>query len=445
MIHNDSVLRNCKFNAGNLSSDGGAVLLYKFLQKAGYFDLLKIIPFCENRSGHKYSNTKITLQMLISFLLGYFTQSEARHLRNDPLINDDKFIASQPTLSKMFKRITRLTTNALSEMNKKISCDYVNKNLIDIILDIDSTLIELYGQQEALAYIHHYSANGYHPLIINEGHTGLALFALLRTGSAYSGNGAKEAFQEVLGSLNREGKKIHMRGDSAFYDSKLMKYLDENDVEFFIRAKNFKKLTEAVYAFVQKTSMDHIHDYSSNNPLYGEIRYTPNAIFNNKDYRLVFKCYPVNTDDQDNQLIDEPELGIYCVITNCTSKTPKEVMDFYEARGAIENCNKEIKNDFGAGTLSHRYFLENEFEFLLKAYAYNLYQIFRMEILEDRDYKMMMSTYRNRYQKIAVKIITHGRKKQLNYSSAYPYQERFCHYLEKTLDYDYGQIGYSCG
>jgi hypothetical protein len=47
---------------------------------------------------------------------------------------------------------------------------------------------------------------------------GLALFALLRTGSAYSGNGAIEAFQEVLGNLKR-GKEIHMRGDSAFYYS----------------------------------------------------------------------------------------------------------------------------------------------------------------------------------------------------------------------------------
>ena len=385
------------------------------------------------------------MQMLISFLMGYFTQSESKHLRNDPLINDDHFIASQPTLSKMFKRMTRLTTNALSEINKKISCDYINKRLDDIILDIDSTLIELYGHQEASAFIHHYNATGYHPLIINEGHTGLALFALLRTGSAYSANGAIEAFQEVFGNLKREEKTIHMRGDSAFYNSQLMKYLDENEIEFFIRAKNFKKLTEAVYAFVQKTSMDHIHDYSPNNPLYGEIRYTPNAVTHDKEYRLVFKCYPVSSKDEDNQLIDEPELGIYCVITNCTSKTPKEVMNFYEARGAIENCNKEIKNDFGAGTLSHKLFLENEFEFLLKAYAYNLYQIFRMEILEDRDYKMMMSTYRNRYQKIAVKIITHGRKKQLNYSSAYPHQTRYFHYIKKILGYDYEQIGYSCG
>ena len=48
MIHNEAVLCNSKFNAGNLSSDGGAVLMNKFLEDAHYFDLLKSISFREN-------------------------------------------------------------------------------------------------------------------------------------------------------------------------------------------------------------------------------------------------------------------------------------------------------------------------------------------------------------------------------------------------------------
>ena len=59
MIHNEAVLCNSKFNAGNLSSDGGAVLMNKFLENAHYFDLLKSITFRENRSVHKYTNFDI--------------------------------------------------------------------------------------------------------------------------------------------------------------------------------------------------------------------------------------------------------------------------------------------------------------------------------------------------------------------------------------------------
>ena len=150
---------------------------------------------------------------------------------------------------------------------------------------------------------------------------------------------------------------------------------------------------------------------------------------------MAYKCYPTYGDKE--ELIDYPELVLYCVITNSEDKSAKEIMDYYELRGAAENFNKEIKNDFDAGTLSHKLFLENEFEFLLKAYAYNLYHIFKLSVLEGKDQKMMMFTYRTRFQKIAVKITSHGRRLNLNYSSAYPYVEKFRYYLEKVLNYQH--------
>lgn len=67
---------------------------------------------------------------------------------------------------------------------------------------------------------------------------------------------------------------------------------------------------------------------------------------------------------------------IYAVVTNDTVSPAKEVMDFYEARGASENFNKEFKNDFDAGTLSHSQFDKNEMEFLISAMAYNLFHIY---------------------------------------------------------------------
>ena len=433
MIHNEAVLCNSKFNAGNLSSNGGAVLMNKFLENAHYFDLLKSITFRENRSVHKYTNFDIAKQLLTAFILGYENQTDANHLRRDPLINDDGLTASQPTLSKFFKRIGRSTNNDLYEIIKNTSCEYVNKNLSDIILDIDSTLIETYGSQEGTAYIHHYGAVGYHPLIVNEGHTGLALLPILRTGSAYSANGAKEALLQVFAFLDLEGKSVHMRGDSAFYSHELMNFLDERDIEFFIRAKNFKKLTEMIECIVRKKLGDKIHSYSADNPYYGKIEYTVNALKNENPYTMAYKCYPTYGDKE--ELIDYPELVLYCVITNSEDRTAKEIMDYYELRGAAENFNKEIKNDFDAGTLSHKLFLENEFEFLIKAYAYNLYHIFKLAILEGKDQKMMMFTYRTRFQKIAVKITSHGRRLNLNYSSAYPYVDKFRYYLDKVLNY----------
>ena len=104
----------------------------------------------------------------------------------------------------------------------------------------------------------------------------------------------------------------------------------------------------------------------------------------------------------------------------------------HEERGASENFNKELKNDFDAGVLSHESFDANDFEFLLKSFAYNIYHIFQSEILEKDDRKMMMNTYRLRYQKIAVKVIHHARQFCLSFSTAYKHKDTFLRYWNRV-------------
>ena len=64
---------------------------------------------------------------------------------------------------------------------------------------------------------------------------------------------------------------------------------------------------------------------------------------------------------------------VYCIITNDYVISPKEVMDFYEARGNSENFTKELKDDFNGGILSHKEFVKNEIDFLISSLAYNLF------------------------------------------------------------------------
>ena len=65
------------------------------------------------------------------------------------------------------------TNMAVKEYIKKLGCDYVNRHIENIILDVDSTKTQTHGHQEASAYIYHYGVNGYHPMIINEYNTKL--------------------------------------------------------------------------------------------------------------------------------------------------------------------------------------------------------------------------------------------------------------------------------
>lgn len=423
MIQTNSLFDKINFNGGNLSSDGGSILLSQFLEKINLKKLLDSISFVDLRHLPVYSNTNILFQQIIKCLLGYNDQSDQKILINDPLLSLKSLICSQATVSRFYDRVSLNTTNEFKKIITQLAYDFVNTNIDDPILDADSTMVTTCGNQEASAYIHHYQKNGYHPLVINEYHSKLLLSSLLRTGSAYSSNGIIEELEQIFTQLNNTGN-IRFRGDSAFYRRDLFKYLENNQVTYYIRVKNFKKnIRESVMAMV--INQVDWNDFDYTEPYYGEYTIQINKT---KKRRIVYKAFRLEKGGM-LQLVPM----VYCIITNDFEKSPKEAMDFYEARGNSENFTKELKDDFNGGNPSHKEFVKNEMDFLISSLAYNLYHVFQQTILEEKDQTIRMNTYRLKYQKIAVKVIQHARQVTLSFSSAYKNKTQFTQYWNKVL------------
>ena len=423
MIQTNSLFDKINFNGGNLSSDGGSILLSQFLEKINLKKLLDSISFVDLRHLPVYSNTNILFQQIIKCLLGYNDQSDQKILINDPLLSLKSLICSQATVSRFYDRVSLNTTNEFKKIITQLAYDFVNTNIDDPILDADSTMVTTCGNQEASAYIHHYQENGYHPLVINEYHSKLLLSSLLRTGSAYSSNGIIEELEQIFTQLNNTGN-IRFRGDSAFYRRDLFKYLENNQVTYYIRVKNFKKnIRESVMDMV--INQVDWNDFDYTEPYYGEYTIQINKT---KKRRIVYKAFHLEKGGM-LQLVPM----VYCIITNDFEKSPKEAMDFYEARGNSENFTKELKDDFNGGNPSHKEFVKNEMDFLISSLAYNLYHVFQQTILEEKDQTIRMNTYRLKYQKIAVKVIQHARQVTLSFSSAYKNKTQFTQYRNKVL------------
>ena len=423
MIQTNSLFDKINFNGGNLSSDGGSILLSQFLEKINLKKLLDSISFVDLRHLPVYSNTNILFQQIIKCLLGYNDQSDQKILINDPLLSLKSLICSQATVSRFYDRVSLNTTNEFKKIITQLAYDFVNTNIDDPILDADSTMVTTCGNQEASAYIHHYQENGYHPLVINEYHSKLLLSSLLRTGSAYSSNGIIEELEQIFTQLNNTGN-IRFRGDSAFYRRDLFKYLENNQVTYYIRVKNFKKnIRESVMDMV--INQVDWNDFDYTEPYYGEYTIQINKT---KKRRIVYKAFHLEKGGM-LQLVPM----VYCIITNDFEKSPKEAMDFYEARGNSENFTKELKDDFNGGNPSHKEFVKNEMDFLISSLAYNLYHVFQQTILEEKDQTIRMNTYRLKYQKIAVKVIQHARQVTLSFSSAYKNKTQFTQYWNKVL------------
>ena len=72
-------------------------------------------------------------------------------------------------------------------------------------------------------------------------------------------------------------------------------------------------------------------------------------------------------------------------------------------------------------------------DFLISAYAYNLFHLFQNRILKDSDQSITMNTFRLLFQKIAVKVIRHAGKLSLRFSPAYTRQRKFMYYWSLVL------------
>lgn len=395
-----------------------ASCFFHFLKSTICYD----IPFNDTRRLPKYSNSDILTQIVLRNLLGYFNQADQMTLIDDPLLSQCINACSQPTLSRFFDRINMKTNMTIKEHIQRLGCDYVNRHVENIILDVDSTKTQTHGHQEASAYIYHYGVNGYHPMMINEYNTKLLLSSNFRTGAAYSSNGFINELKEVLAHLDRKGKTVSMRGDSAFYNTEFMDYMHHEDIQYYIRAKSYEKIQNMIIEHLEDNGIDYLN-YTNQEPYYGEIEYSPKSL--STPCRYVFKVFPA----QDKQLTMFPV--IYCIITNDMKRSCEDICDFYEERGNSENFTKELKDDFNGDNVGHHDFEKNCFQFMISSLCYNFYHLFRILVLEGKDQKIRMNTFRNKYQKIAVKVIRHARRIILSFSSTYRYKKKFLKYYQK--------------
>ena len=78
------------------------------------------------------------------------------------------------------------------------------------------------------------------------------------------------------------------------------------------------------------------------------------------------------------------------MVTNCSGRA-LQVFAFYNDRGECENRIEEFKNGFRCDRLSCHRFLANAFRLLLHAAAYNLVNLFRLQLPQ----ALALSTDRN--------------------------------------------------
>jgi hypothetical protein len=127
--------------------------------------------------------------------------------------------------------------------------------------------------------------------------------------------------------------------------------------------------------------------------------------------------------------LEGEDYDYFFFVTNHTSLSSEEVVEFYEKRGNCENYIKEAKYDMAVGHLLLQSFWANEAIFQLMMLAYNLFLLFKIDMVKMTEYRQQIKTFRLKYIFLAGKIIRTARSVVMKLSEKYPYREIY----EKSL------------
>jgi hypothetical protein len=103
-----------------------------------------------------------------------------------------------------------------------------------VVLDMDSTEMPVYGEQEQSAYNGHFESTCDHPLLLFNG-KGDCLGAKLRPGNVHSAEDWEEVLLPEIERQQELGKEVVFRADDAFAKPEIYEALEERGVKYVIR------------------------------------------------------------------------------------------------------------------------------------------------------------------------------------------------------------------
>ena len=213
------------FQGSRVTSDGGLILVRELDERLGFGELIG-----QHLTDSRGKNTQLPLADLLrhsiySRMAGYEHVNDAERLSQDPtfrLIGSEKIWERGAALTS---RLQSFETELLTQEENLVGLAAINREPIAkaetidapqrVVLDMDSTEIPVYGQQEQSSYNGHFESTCYHPLLMFNGE-GDCLAAKLRPGNAHSAEDWDEVLLSEIERQQKLGKEVVFRADAAF-------------------------------------------------------------------------------------------------------------------------------------------------------------------------------------------------------------------------------------
>ena len=393
-----------EFRGAKITTDAGLLAVRELDEMMGLTDMAGEL-IVEGRTGKNIQHqvSGLLRQSVYARLAGYEDVNDHEGLSRDPAMRAvigkralERTAASMGTVSRFETDILAQEQNidALATLNstwvsKAVSLSTAKK----VILDIDSSESPVHGNQEGSAYNGHFSSTCYHPLFCFN-NFGDCEGAVLRPGNVHSADGWREFLSSMVDRYKDMEKKLYLRGDAAFAIPDIYEYLEDKGVLYAIRLPTNQVLSREI-------------DHLMTRPV-GRPSKKPKTFFHDFSYRAASwkssRRVIAKVEWHQGELF--PRIGF--IVSNM-SRTPENVVRFYNKRGTCEQWIKEGKNALTWTRLSCSRFSSNRVRLALFVLAYNLGNFMRRFALPKEVSHWSLSSIQLKLIKIGAKIISHSR------------------------------------
>jgi hypothetical protein len=423
-----------RFDGGQLSSDGGGLLLREVERRTG---LLSQFAACfrdyRNPMFVEHSLESLIRQRVIALALGYEDLNDHDQLRNDPLMATlvDKLDPTRPLAGKSTLNRLELTPEGHGEDRyKRIVYDTaaIDRFLVDafqqayekaperIVLDLDTTDDEIHGGQEGRFFHGYYGSYCYLPLYIFSGEH--LLCARLRQSNVGPAEGTVQELDRIVTQIRKQWPQVKLviRADSAFSRDDIMSWCEQNGVHFVLGLARNPRLERMIASEMEQARAE---SESTGRPFrsYKDFEYRTLDSWS-RTRRVVGKA---------EYLVDKSNARF--VVTSLSIEEIAAQMLYeneYCGRGDMENRIKEQKTFLFSDRTSAATMRANQLRLWFSSVAYLMMSALRRLGLKGTDLaKAQCDTIRLKLFKIGARITVTARKIWISLSSSYPLADLF--------------------
>src|SRR3954467_674656 len=241
---------------------GGIAVFISFLDKIGLVEAVRQHMPIRLTSPNHIDPTSTFTAFLVSVLGGARRFAHTSLLRGDRALHALLGLTRFPTddtIRNLFRRFGMREVHQLYAPLAQWQMERLPVRVQGYSLDLDSTVLERYGQQEGSLRGYNPRKRGrpsHHPLLAVLAEAHFLLHGWLRSGNCGPARGVVEFLKEALALWQQRQRIRVVRADSGFFDDELLSFLEQQTLPYIVVAR----LTKWVQRAAQRIEEWHLLD-----------------------------------------------------------------------------------------------------------------------------------------------------------------------------------------